>query len=99
MYSSRNKSVQKYHYKNDIQLYGSFLSQKRKIGFLKEAHVANMHFALNVMFSCFCIEYDEKCVIDNIQGAPKKMHHSDLYTISVLEVEFYFFTCVLNLEF
>ena len=31
----------------------------------------------------------------NIQGAPKKMHHSDLYTISVLEVGFYFFACVL----
>ena len=31
----------------------------------------------------------------NVQGAPKKMHHSDLYPISVLEVGFYFFTCVL----
>ena len=32
---------------------------------------------------------------DSLQGAPKKMHHSDLYPISVLEVAFYFFTCVL----
>ena len=31
-----------------------------------------------------------------IQGAPKKMHHSDLYPISVLEVGFYFFTYVLE---
>ena len=30
-----------------------------------------------------------------LQGAPKKMHHSDLYPISVLEVGFYFFACVL----
>ena len=30
-----------------------------------------------------------------IQGAPKKMHHSDLYPISVLEVGFNLFTCVL----
>ena len=35
----------------------------------------------------------------NIQGAPKKMHHSNLYPISVLEVRFYFFTCVLDSEF
>ena len=28
----------------------------------------------------------------NIQGAPKKMHHSDLYLIFVLEVGFYFLT-------
>ena len=28
-----------------------------------------------------------------LQGAPKKMHHSDLYPISVLEVGFYF-SCV-----
>ena len=26
-----------------------------------------------------------------VQGAPKKMHHSNLYPISVLEVGFYFF--------
>ena len=39
-----------------------------------------------------------KCVI-YVQGAPKKMHHSDLYPISVLEVGFYFFTCVLDSEF
>ena len=40
-----------------------------------------------------------KDIVINIQGAPKKMHHSDLYPISVLEVGFYFFTCVLNSEF
>ena len=31
----------------------------------------------------------------HVQGAPKKMHHSDLYPISVLEVGFNFFACVL----
>ena len=35
----------------------------------------------------------------SIQGAPKKMHHSDVYHISVLEVGFFFFTCVLESEF
>ena len=29
-----------------------------------------------------------------IQRAPKKMHHSDLYPISVLEVRIYFFSHV-----
>ena len=37
----------------------------------------------------FALAYSE------IKCAPKKMHHSDLYPISVLEVRFYFFTCVL----
>ena len=35
----------------------------------------------------------------NIQGAPKKMYHSYLYLISVLEVGLYFFTCVIDSEF
>ena len=43
-----------------------FCRKKKKIGFLKEAHVANMHFTLNVIFNCFCIDYNEKCVINNI---------------------------------
>ena len=30
-----------------------------------------------------------------LQGAPKKMHHSDLHIISLLEIGVYFFTCVL----
>ena len=34
-----------------------------------------------------------------VQGAPKKMQHSDLYLISVLEAGLYFFTCVLESEF
>ena len=39
-------------------------------------------------------KYDFK-KIRYVQGAPKKMHHSDLYPISVLEAGFYFFTCAL----
>ena len=36
---------------------------------------------------------------DNIQGAPKKMHHSNLYPISVLEVGFYFLHVFFNQNF
>ena len=37
-------------------------------------------------------------ILDDLQGAPKKMHHSNLYLISVLKVGFYFFTYVLESE-
>ena len=37
--------------------------------------------------------------ISIIQGAPKKMQHSDLYLISLLEVGFYFFIYVLESAF
>ena len=36
------------------------------------------------------VQFSKKSI--KIQGAPKKMYHSDLYTNSVLEVGFYFFT-------
>ena len=38
-------------------------------------------------------------ILNGYTGCTKKMHHSDLYPIPVLEVGFYFFTCVLNSEF
>ena len=44
-----------------------------------------------------CSEDSEVSIHENIQGAPKKMYHSDLYPISVLEVGLYFFTYVLEL--
>ena len=34
-----------------------------------------------------------------VQGDPKKMHHKDADLKSVLEVQFYFSTCVLESEF
>ena len=34
-----------------------------------------------------------------VQGDPKKMHHKDSDLKSVLEVRFYFSTCVLESEF
>ena len=40
---------------------------------------------------------DQICnVLNSLQGAPKKMYHSDLYPISVLEVGFYNFTYALE---
>ena len=38
-------------------------------------------------------------IIIIIQGDPKKMHHKDSDLKSVLEVRFYFSTCVLESEF
>ena len=41
----------------------------------------------------------KKTIFNSIQGAPKKMQHSDLYLICVLEVGFCFSTYVLESEF
>ena len=38
-------------------------------------------------------------VVVVVQGDPKKMHHKDSDLKSVLEVRFYFSTCVLESEF